>query len=253
MCACGAAQCRWAYTYPQHLLAVYPMGHLTNLAEWGLTAAELPRLSQLAAVQIQLKYPDYKLFVQFPPPQRIREIDKLHRRNQQRLLALLPAAELEPTGTARRPTGVKTRLPLHELPQLLALEFVDGITIDDIAGMEPQPVPDKLAFWSVEARFAVQIEGETTGLQLYEDRLLIILADSEAEAKRKLTASFAAYAKPYLNSAGRLVRWQFEAFLDVYRAEAYSLSDFASDQGVEAFSRLRRRRLRPDQQWQPEH
>lgn len=239
--------------YLPRTYALSPMGELVNIDEWGLSEADLPRLSNVAAVQIQLKYPDYRPLVQLPPRQRIREIHRQLRQNHQRLLALLPAVAVEAPGSPRRPQSVKTRLPLAELTQLLRQEFIGSVTIEAVEGMEPLPQPDRPFFWCVEARFAIQIENETKGLQAYEDRMLIIMAGSEGQAKAKLATSFAAYAKPYLNPAGLLVRWQFEAFLDVYRAETDSLSGFASDQGVEVFSRLRRRRLRPEAEWHPDY
>ncbi|GAB3839033.1 DUF4288 domain-containing protein [Hymenobacter jeollabukensis] len=232
------------------------MGQLIDIDEWGLGAADLSRLHNVATVQIGLTYPDYRALVQYKPRERLKRIDAHYRHDYQRLLALLSAGEMEMTGTQRRPTGVRVQLPLQQLPALLQHEFIGSIMVSKIEGMAPQlkaVEESRPSFWCIEARFAVQIEDETKGLQLYEDRMLIITADSEAEAKKKLAADFEAYAKPYLNSAGRLVRWQFEAFLDTYRVDIESVNEFAGASGVEVFSKLKRRRIRPDREWLPKH
>ncbi|GAA4024197.1 hypothetical protein GCM10022409_05190 [Hymenobacter glaciei] len=107
-------------------------------------------------------------------------------------------------------------------------------------------------FWSIKARFAIQIENVTGGLQTYEDRILLVKAADEEEAHRKLLPSFASYAEPYLSSAGLLVRWQFEEFLDAYETDVSSLDAFLRDEGVEVFSELGTRKRKAGYEWRPE-
>ncbi|GAB2953406.1 hypothetical protein GCM10027048_18210 [Hymenobacter coalescens] len=227
------------------------MGQLLDLDEWGLRAEQLLGLNNPAAVHISLTWPDYHTLMPYGPRERIRRIDAHYRRDYQRLRAALPAGELELTGTPRRPTGVRLRLPLDELPRLLEQDFIGSILVQDIVGMARVKQEAGPRFWCVEARFAVQIENATKGLQLYEDRMLLVQAASEVEAKQKLMTGFEGYAKPYLNNSGQLVRWQFESFLDTYSLDVHSASEFTNEQGVEVFSRLKRRRLRPDGEWHP--
>ena len=79
----------------------------------------------------------------------------------------------------------------------------------------------------------------------------MVKAFDEAEAQRRLLPTFDDYARPYLNSAGYLVRWQFEQFLDAYEVGAASLAVLPAEGYLEVFSKTGRRKLTPDRQWHP--
>ncbi|RZK13873.1 MAG: hypothetical protein EOO56_26130 [Hymenobacter sp.] len=64
--------------------------------------------------------------------------------------------------------------------------FVSEVTIETIEGLTYQERAPEPSFWCIQVRFAIQIENETNGMQKYEDRLLVIRALSEEEAKQKL-------------------------------------------------------------------
>ena len=106
-------------------------------------------------------------------------------------------------------------------------------------------------YFAIIARFAVQIENRTKGLQTYEDRTLLIKAKSVEEAQQKLTKGFDDYAEPYLNHLGELVRWKFEAFIDSYQTNYDSLEAMLADEdvGIEVFSQLKKRRLNRNRIW----
>ena len=78
---------------------------------------------------------------------------------------------------------------------------------------------------------------------------MLVKALDEEDARHKLLPGFKSYAEPYLNSAGLLVRWQFEKFLDVYSTDVPSLQAFLHDEGVEVFSELGNRKLKPGFEW----
>jgi hypothetical protein len=198
-----------------------------------------------------LAYPGYQAVIQLAPRERIRQIDAQYRRAYQRLVALLPGTSFTRLGSRNRPTGLAASLPLAQLPPLAQQPFVSEVTIEAIEGLTCQEIASEPSFWCIQARFAVQIENKTTGMQMYEDRLLVIRALTEEEAKQKLLPSFEAYAEPYLNSAGLLVRWQFERFTDSYCFDIQDVDAFLSEHGVEVFSTLNNRRLRAGMDWQP--
>lgn len=189
--------------------------------------------------------------MQLAPRERVRQIDAHYRQAYQQLVSLLPVASFTRIGSRNRPTGLAASLPLVQLSLLVQQPFVSGVTIEAIEGLTSKEVVLEPSFWCIQARFAIQIENETKGMQKYEDRLLVIKAFTEEEAKQKLLPSFEAYAEPYLNSAGLLVRWQFETFIDSYCTDIQSVDAFLSEQGVEVFSTLSNRRLRVGMDWQP--
>jgi hypothetical protein len=225
------------------------MKAIENLATWGLREMELTSLANEAVVCFRLAYPGYQAVLAYPPAERKNRIAAQRRAKYQALKAALPPGPFEKLGSHYRPAGIRQRLPLRQLPALAAVE---GIWVEEIEGLIPRPPVAEPRCWSIKARFAVQIEHETTGLQLVEERILLIAALDEEEARQKLQPTFAGYAEPYLNSAGHLVRWQFEAFLDAYEVEAGPLAELLGPEGLEVFSQTSSRRLTPERAWLPD-
>ena len=225
------------------------MKAVIDLSEWNLTDAELPGLDNLAKVHLRLPYPGYKSLMNHPPAERRRRIAAQIREAFRALKASLGKVAFEKTGTHYRPVGVKVVLPLNQLPALLATAAFKTISIESIEGISRKTPESESFFWSIKARFSIQIENETGGFQGYEDRILLVKAVDEEEAHRKLLPGFDSYAEPYLNSAGLLVRWQFEEFLDAFATDVSSLETFLRDEGVEVFSELRNRKLKPEMEW----
>jgi hypothetical protein len=222
-----------------------------DLEPWGLSQADLSTLPQLASVRVNLTYPGYQAVIQLAPRERVKQIDAHYRQAYQQLVSLLPVTLFTRIGSRVRPTGLAASLSLNQLSLLAQQSFVRDITIEAIEGLTPKETALEPSFWYLRARFAVQIENETKGMQTYEDRLLVIKAFTEEEAKQRLLPSFETYAEPYLNSAGLLVRWQFETFIDSYCTSVQSADAFLSEQGVEVFSTLNNRRLRAEMEWKP--
>ena len=210
------------------------MKAIGNLLAWGLSESELPTLANEAVVHFSLAYPGYQAVLAYPPAERKNRIAAQLRAKYQALKAALPPGPFEKIGSHYRPAGIRRRLPLRQLPALLGLAAVEDIWVEEIEGLAPRPPVADPKCWSIKVRFAVQIEHETTGLQLVEERILLIAALDEEEARRKLRPTFAGYAEPYLNPDGYLVRWQFEAFLDAYEVAAGPLAELLSpDEGLE--------------------
>jgi len=227
------------------------MKAIENLATWGLAEDELPALANVAVVRFFFAYPGYQAVLAYPPAERKNRISAQLRAKYQALKAALPPGPFEKVGPHYRPAGMR-RLPVRQLPALLELAAVEGIWVEEIEGLAPRPPVAEPKCWSIKARFAVQVAHKTTGRQLVEERILLIAALDEEEARCKLRPTFATYAEPYLNSAGCLVRWQFEEFLAAYEVAAGPLAGLLSPEGLEIFSQTSRRRLTPERAWYPD-
>lgn len=228
------------------------MKAIHNLEAWGLVESQLHGLTHTAAVRFTLEYPGYQTVLTYPPAERRRRIAALLRAKYQALKAALPPGAFEKLGSHYRPVGIRRRLPVQQLPTLLARPAVEGIWVEKIEGLASVTPVAEPKCWSIKARFAVQVEHETKGLQLVEERILLVAAPDEEAARQKLRPAFIHYAEPYLNSAGRLVRWQFEAFLDAYEVAAGPLAGLLGAEGLEVFSETSHRRLTPELAWRPE-
>ncbi len=224
---------------------------MLNLADWGLTETALDAMTNYAVVRFTLAYPGYQAVLAHPPGERTRRIAALLRAKYQALKAALPPGEYEKLGSHYRPAGIRRRLPVRQLPALLKLAAVEEVWLEEIEGLAPRPPVAAPSCWSIKARFAVQIEQQTTGLQTVEERILLVTAPDEETARQLLLPTFADYAEPYLNSAGCLVRWQFEQFLDAYEVEAGALASQLPPEGLEVFSETKSRRLTPARAWLP--
>ncbi|MDQ2794857.1 MAG: DUF4288 domain-containing protein, partial [Bacteroidota bacterium] len=220
------------------------MKAILGLQDWNLTVAALPELENPARVHITVPYPHCKSVLGYPPAERTRRINAQMRKDFSTLKALLGKVPFEKMGTHFRPIGAKVTLPLNRLP-LLATEAVKSISIEAVEGFNRQESMPKSCFWSIKVRFVIQIANETGGRQKYEDRIMLVKALDQEDAQRKLLPSFESYSEPYLNSAGLLVRWRFEQFLDAYLTDVASLKAFLNDEGVEVFSELGNRKLKP--------
>jgi hypothetical protein len=88
--------------------------------------------------------------------------------------------------------------------------------------MKKKKKPTKESWFAVHARFAIQLEAQNSGLQTYEDRILLVKAAHSDDAVKKLQPEFKKYGRPYLNFDGFMVRWAFERVLStqqLYDAE----------------------------------
>ena len=223
-----------------------------DLTRWPLPEEDLVLRENVAQVRIHLAYPGHQAYLHLAPGERRKAISAHYRQDYRQLLSLLNGRKYQRIGSSVRPTGVVLPLPLNQLPALLAQPVVENVSVETIEGFEPRESASEPSFWCLLARFAIQIEHDTGGRQKYEMRHLLVRAFTLEEAKAKLVLSFARYEEPYLNSAGFLVRWHFEAFLDSYQLDVSADNAFLSEEGVEVFSSLHQRRLRPAMEWHPD-
>lgn len=208
-------------------------------------------LADTVTVRILLTYPDYQDLLTLAPPVRMQSIRQRQRDTYNDFTQGL-TLPFERIGKHMSPNGVIVTCRKSHLSKFSEDSRID--TIEIIAGNEALPKPPTTSrYFTVQVRFAIQIEGKTRGNQTYEDRFLMIQAFDESDAKTKLKASFAEYEAPYLNGKGQQVRWQFEAFIDYYEMYYDSQQELLADAntGIEVFSRLQNRRITAAQIWNP--
>lgn len=111
---------------------------------------------------------------------------------------------------------------------------------------QAKPEPE-LGWYCVRALVAIRVEGQASGLQTTEDRFVLVRASSFEDAKKRLKRQWRGYARPYLNSGGRMVSWQLDHIVDVYDTCPTAIDP----SGTEVYSKLGRRRMRPKYVWRP--
>lgn len=228
---------------------------LYGLDSYGITIAQLIKLGDCPiTVNFHFKYitKEEKLF-SLPPSRRNEKIKEwyinLSTKFKKKLIAKQINYELH--HNPKSPTVFGTsNLKASQIVFFLNDASLQFIKIVKIKGLKRKkikaPVTDK--WFAVQTKFAVQIEGQTKGLQTYEERIILIKSKTEVKAKKRLLKEFNAYEKPYLNSDGYMVRWKFEAFIDSYWVFDDEIKK-QGEQGVEIFSVLKNRRMKSEHQW----
>ena len=191
-------------------------------------------------VSIGLRYPDQEQFADLKPKFRKKAIDKIHKNNLNKLVALNLFRSYEITGTKKRPQGVKATILFNALKKLDKLDYISGIsiiTIEDAAKL-PQNVIDRLRYFCVKMTVIIEVEGILNKKHKVEQRFVLIKASSSDDAYEKIESQKSTYEVRYLNSDGRFVRWHIDSLDDCYETDIIQAADIDNDEGVEVYSKL---------------
>ncbi len=182
------------------------------------------------------------------PHERQARIAKFLARGLKSLEKHCSGCQLEVQGDNGEAWTIVVRVPAKSVAELSKLPNVGSVWVRKIQGLRRRRQSTaQLEWFAVWGRVAIQVEGQVSGYQTVEDRVLLVKASSERDAKRRLVKEWKSYAEPYLNSEGYMVRWLLEEVLDVYAL----MDEEIDENGTEVYSRLRNRRMRPEYQWHP--
>jgi len=229
-----------------------------ELERFGLPPAEFRRLGT-TPVDIEAHIPmcpdiypgpaRYRKLLAQSPEQRRAGIHAWHVRRYDRLCAELAPYDLETRYFNSDPLAVRLTVPANKVRSVFELACVDHVDILRIKGG-----PRKRRFkrseprwFAVKARFVRQFEGETRGMQDYEDRIVLVQARSFKDAERKAMREFRQYDMVSLTTTGPLGRWSFETILDVCE----TFIDTFDPKGTEVYFEIKQRRMQPEYEWHP--
>jgi hypothetical protein len=222
---------------------------ITGLDRYGLTASSLFRLGLSAVlVRVHVLHPNQKRLFNLPPDKRKERMDELKRRHYETLLEHWPGEKPQRIGSRRSPSGLLGWLAAKDFAKLSGLP-IESIWVEKIEGRKPVPkkrgsVPNYYGIW---ARYAIQVEGYRSGMQSYEERILLVRANTAEEAEEIVRKDSAGYAEPYLNPNGEMVCWALEKIVDIYDTG----SSEVTKRLFEVYSELRSRRMKPERGWNP--
>jgi len=221
---------------------------ITNSHEWDWqNLADVDLLD----VTLYLANPALETVAPMLPRARLLFNNQVRKQNLEQLNAAGLLVTCVPFPSARQPRGATCTVRVDALQKLCDYASVESVSVDKVAAsrIKKHQARKKQQFFCVKTTVAVQIEDVTDGLQLYEERLVLIRAASCEQACEKVQAASAEYAQPYLNSDGQLVRWQLESVDDCYETSLTALNEFNNPAGTEVFSVLKRRRMTPERVW----
>ena len=234
----------WAYRY--------------ELERFRLTPAEFRRLGATPVdIEVHLPmcpdvYPGlarYRKLLAQSPGERRAGVHTWRVRQHERLCAELAPYDLETRYFNGDPVAVRLTVPANKVRSIFNLNGADRVNILRIRG---GPRRRRLKrtdprWFAVKARFALQFEGQTRGMQDYEDRILLVQARSFKDAERKAMREFRQYGLVSLTTTGHLGRWTFETILDIYETDIEALDP----KGTEVYSEMKKRRMKREYEWYP--
>jgi hypothetical protein len=165
-----------------------------------------------------------------------------------RLKQRWPDAGINACGRGRLPWTLQAVVPAREVAGIAAAPGVADVSIQNIKGLRRRLGAGgcrQLDWYCVWGNVAIQIEGRSRGMVSLEDRLVLLKANDEQDAKKRLRMEWRMYAQPYMNSSGHLVRWQLVRVLDVYQLVDAEINP----KGTEVFSRFTEKRMCPAYAW----
>ncbi|WP_460520076.1 DUF4288 domain-containing protein [Cyclobacterium sediminis] len=227
------------------------------LKGWKISIDEAKHSEKLAEIEVNLEGPcmDDSELIQIPPETRV----KLWEATLQKAYASLKndfklINPINVSGTRRQPYTVMGKIVLQSVFYLRDKNYVRNFNIKSIEGVaakkEKQTAVEAATtdYYSVKARFGILIEGQTSGLQGYEDRVVLIKAVNENEAEEKAIKLLPTLEKPYLNGDKRFVWFKFEKVLDVVGYSNIDTIEPFSD-GMEIYYEWKNRRIKPENVW----
>ena len=149
---------------------------------------------------------------------------------------------------AQLPHSLSFRGPARELLAIAGSAAVRSVHVAKIAGYRRRRSrTSALAWYCVRAWVLIRVEQARSGIQMTEDRLVLVRASSFQDAKKRLRQQWREYAAPYLNSDGQMVSWSLAKVIDVYETCETEIDPA----GTEVYSKLGKRRMRPEYVWHP--
>lgn len=220
-----------------------------NTKDFNVTKKELKKTNPKMKVIVYLQYPDYLEWTKDKPKVRRQKLDEVMSTNYAILEKAISKGKLKRLGTKKSPRGIIIDARYKDIASIKLPDFVDSVYIEKIKGHAPKNLDLEPAFYAVKARFLIQVEGKTDGKQSYEDRIILVRATSFNDAEKRASLNYDAYADPYLNSYGQLVRWKFEKVIDVFETFIDHVDDLLDVSGVEVFSKLKERKMKKSDIW----
>ena len=256
------ARCNRAFVYtlpvklPELAMARPKKSLAYELEKYRLTETAFRRLGQ-TPVDIEVHIPmcpdiypgpaRYRTLLGQSPEQRRVGVHAWHVRRYERLRARLSSYDFETKYFNGDPMSVLVTVPAKEVHAILDLSCVDRVNILRIkGGPRKRSTKHKAPAWfAVKARFVIQDEGQTRGMQDYEERILLVQARSAKDAERKALRAFRRDESLSLTTTGHFFRWTFDTILDIYK----TFIDEIDPSGTEVYSEMKKRRMKPEYEW----
>ncbi len=137
-------------------------------------------------------------------------------------------------GSTINPRGLEGWLSSVDIHGLNTNKLIGDVFVERISGISRKKQKLKTVWFSVKLKYVIQIEGQTSGFQTHEHRVVILKAKTPKEAESKVRAESVSYETQYLNPFGALVKWKLADVLEINEI----FDDPSTDSIVEVYSEL---------------
>lgn len=220
---------------------------------WKIELDEAKQSEKLADVNVILKFPNRDGFMEISPETR----KKITRATLQKGYASLKKDfKLKNPkiifGKRGEPHVINGKIVLKSVFSLMDKTYIKDFQINSIEGVLAKEIKQAATqtdrYFSVKAQYGILIEGQTSGLQEYEERIVLIKAAHENEAEERAIELLPTLEEPYLSSEKRFVWYKFEEVLNVtgYLDIPHLEPDL---DGKEIYSERKNRKLKPENTW----
>lgn len=233
---------------------------VTGLEEFGLSRRALRQLGSRQVVvdafldHMRYVYPSpamFKKLLALSPQERRRTIRDWQMSELKKLRRETPFADQEVIRRGRDIVCLRLTLPASGVHRLLKLKHADGLRIVTVSGVRRRKgrrAPKATArLFAVMARFSEQLEGQTKGSQLCEERIYLLMAKSERDARHRAEREFRQEVFPVLGRSGYFHRRAYEGIVDVCEP----FEELFSAKGTEVYYRYEERPVRRKDEWHP--
>lgn len=199
-------------------------------------------------LMIQQRCPPLATLQPYPPEKRLQMLANVLREGLRRIRATWTGEPLVVRGSSKHPWTLDGTTSARNAASISRLSCVESVFVKEIEGRKRVPPKRTTALFTVRGLVAIQVEGQESGYQTFEERFVLIRAYSADDACKRLAKAWKEYASPGINSRGGLFRWQLERVLDVH--ELFD-SQIDLDLGTEVYSRLEKRLAKGRPVWNP--
>lgn len=227
---------------------------ISGLEDFGITPSDLSNHYATTKFQIKISftyYPDVEGLKVYPVEQRRVLLGQYYRDQLKVVKANYPTRDYQIEGTRRIPRGITGQLTGQQLSELESNQQIKWLSVEQVEGLEkiekpsiPEPDACPLPmYYSVQGLFVAQFDDLdiNSGVQLTEERVVLVKAMDQDEAKKKAQTEFDKYSEwEYFTSSHHFVKWKFLKILDMYDVGVSGIDP----EGTEIYSIWKRRKLK---------
>ncbi len=231
------------------------MKNLPELKDWKFKKGNLPTPKTKMSVRIHVEYPHEiitptKKIIAMTPAQRSKRINDYVTKHINTVIKKFNLTNYKWLKPDKHLHGIIVNTTFDEFKKMKKVQSV-SLQIRKISGaVKIVKNFDRSGFYCVKVIVAIQVEKAKEGMQSWDERYILIKANSFDDAYNKVEKNAKNYVSgPYINPEGQLVRWKLERMVDCFWTSISNPKELNDKEGVEVYSSLRYRKMTKERYW----